>query len=526
MGEPLLQVKKLSVAFGRGPRVVDEVSFDIAAGEVVALVGESGSGKSTIGRALQGLLPAESRPSITGSISIDRVEVVGAPSAVLRKTRRTLVRAVPQNPMVALDPTMTIRRQMGESADSPSIVDWLRRVGLADAERVADSYPHRLSGGQCQRVLIAMAMVANPRLLVADEPTTALDVTIQAQILQLLRALAEERHTAVLLITHDLSVVSAMARRALVMHDGKIIETGTLQKLERAPEHAYTRRLITSRFHLGTDRTRPLGSPPGDRPSSWPEHRPDPEHVVLALGGVSKSFPTGPRNFWGRRQPRLALRSIDLAIRQGECVSLVGESGAGKSTLLRIAAGLVQPDGGTVALSDGAPPQIVFQDPGSSFTPWLSVGEQIAERLRPLRLTRRQRDERLHETLSLVGLSSNLASALPGELSGGEAQRAAIARAIVVVPTLLLCDEPISALDVSLAAATLNLLGMLRRRLGMAMLFVTHDLAAARIIADRIVVLGDGELIEEGDPDTLISAPRMAYTRQLIASVPRQEAAS
>jgi peptide/nickel transport system ATP-binding protein len=216
-----------------------------------------------------------------------------------------------------------------------------------------------------------------------------------------------------------------------------------------------------------------------------------------------------------------ALRSIDLTIRKGECVAIVGGSGAGKSTLLRLAAGLIQPDEGAVTVADAARPQIVSQDAGSSLTPWRSIGEQIAERLRPLQLKRQQREARLREAMVLVGLDWQLRHALPSELSGGQAQRAVIARAIIVVPQLLLCDEPISALDVSLAAATLDLLGTLRRRLGMTMLFVTHDLAAARIIADRIVVLNDSEMIEEGDPDELISTPRTTYTRQLIASVPR-----
>jgi peptide/nickel transport system ATP-binding protein len=525
MREPILGVTDLNVAFGRGPRVVDDVSFDIASGEIVALVGESGSGKSTIGHALQGLLPAESRPIVTGSVTIDGVQIVGASTATLRNARRSLVRAVPQDPMAALDPTMIIRRQMAESSGDAPITEWLLRAGLADAERIADSYPHRLSGGQRQRVLIAMAMMAAPKLLVADEPATALDVTIQAQILDMLRALAQEHRTAVLLITHDLAVAASMAGRVLVMHEGKIIESGATEAVVRAPSHVYTRSLIASRFDLASDRTRPLGGPSPSWAELWPEHRVKAEDVVLRLRRVGKSFATGLRTPLGTRRLVPALRSIDLEIRAGESVALVGESGAGKSTLLRIAAGLVRPDSGTVTVGDNGPPQIVFQDAGSSLTPWLSIGEQIAERLRSLGLPRREREDRLRETMALVGLIPELAHALPNELSGGQAQRAVIARAIVVVPKLLLCDEPISALDVSLGAATLNLLGTLRRRLGMAMLFVTHDLAAARIIADRIVVLNEGELIEEADPDTLIVASRMPYTRQLIASVPRLELA-
>lgn len=529
MGEPLLRVTNLSVAFGRGPRVVDGVSFDIAPGEIVALVGESGSGKSTIGHALQGLLPSESNPVVAGSISIDGIEIVAARAKVLRKARRRLVRAVPQDPMAALDPTMTIQRQMAESVDDAPTIDWLGRVGLDDPERIAGSYPHRLSGGQRQRILIAMAMMAKPKLLVADEPTTALDVTVQAQILGMLRDLAREQRTAVLLITHDLAVAATMAQRVMVMHNGKLVEVGATRDVVLTPQQPYTGDLIAARFDLDTDRTRPLGRQRGVPSPSWVDLWPDQpgsKHIVLSLRRIDKSFATGPRTPWGgSRRPQPVLRSIDLDIRQGECVALVGESGAGKSTLLRIAAGLIRSDAGTVTLAANAAPQIVNQDASSSLTPWLGVGEQIAERLRPLRLTREQREQRLRDALALVGLDADIAGALPRELSGGQAQRAAIARAIVVVPKLLLCDEPISALDVSLAAATLDLLGTLRRRLGMALLFVTHDLAAARIIADRIVVLKDGRLIEEGDPDVLIGAPKMPYTRQLLASVPRLEPA-
>jgi peptide/nickel transport system ATP-binding protein len=286
--------------------------------------------------------------------------------------------------------------------------------------------------------------------------------------------------------------------------------------------------LLAARFDLASDRSRPLPAEGGMPAKSWAELWPaQPRRsAVLAFSGVSKSFATGPRTLWGQRQPHQVLRSIDLTLHAGECVALVGESGAGKSTLLRIAAGLLPPDTGTILRSDTVPPQVVFQDAGASLAPWLSIGEQITERLRPLRLGAGQRREGLEDAMRLVGLDPALKDALPSELSGGQAQRAAIARAVIVPPKLLLCDEPISSLDVALAAATLNLLGDLRRRLALAVLFVTHDLAAARIIADRIVVLHGGTLIEDGDPDALISAPRTAYMRELIASVPRLEPAT
>lgn len=581
MTEPVLVIKDLSVVLsrdGRANRVLDGISFDVAPGEIIALVGESGSGKSTIGLALQGLLPRESQPKVSGSIQLGGVEIVGARDRTLRSARRHLVRAVSQDPMGALNPTMTIRRQMRESAGRDiGIIDWLARTGLPDPERIADSFPHRLSGGQRQRVLIAMSMMAGPKLLVADEPTTALDVTIQAQILDLLRDLAREQQTAILFVTHDLSVAASLADRVLVLYAGRVAEIGDVRDVIRNPAHPYSAGLLSARFDFGSDRLRPLPTLPLERTRPlnaesacayahrcpiaeadctsirptpravaghsgsaaclhpertalaatqsrardlWPVQAIQRGTVALELFGVSKSFATGAKTLWGGRQLRPVLKSIDLSIKQGECVALVGESGSGKSTILRIAAGLLSPDSGDVSRVDKIPPQVVFQDAVSALTPWLTVGEQIGERLRPLGISAEARRHRVGEALELVGLDPALMHALPSELSGGQCQRAVVARAVVVPPKLLLCDEPISAMDVSLAATTLNLLGDLRRRLGMAMLFVTHDLAAARIIADRIAVLQNGELVEDGDPDALIAAPKAAYTRSLIAAMP------
>ncbi|MDB5586053.1 MAG: putative ABC-type peptide transport protein [Devosia sp.] len=579
MTEPVLTIKDLSVVLsrdGRANRVLDGISFDVAPGEIIALVGESGSGKSTIGLTLQGLLPKESEPKISGSVLLDGVEIVGAKPGVLRAARRQLVRAVSQDPMGSLNPTMTIGRQMRESGVG-DIVDWLGRTGLPDPERIADSFPHRLSGGQRQRVLIAMSMMTGPKLLIADEPTTALDVTIQAQILDLLRKLAREQQTAILFVTHDLSVAASLADRVLVLYAGRVAEIGGVRDVIRNPAHPYSAGLLSARFDFTSDRLRPLPTLPVERsrprdatnacayahrcpivqedcttirpalrtvgnhsgaaaclhaeqtPAAtdtsrtrplWPESVVQRSAVALELFQISKGFATGAKNFWGVRAPRPVLKSVDLTIRQGECVALVGESGSGKSTILRIAAGLLKPDSGDVSRVDKIAPQVVFQDAVAALTPWLSVGEQIGERLRPLGLSAEESRRRVAEAMELVGLDVGLMQALPSELSGGQCQRAVVARAVVVPPKLLLCDEPISAMDVSLAATTLNLLGDLRRRFGMAMLFVTHDLAAARIIADRIAVLQHGELVEDGDPDALIAAPKAAYTRALIAAMP------
>ena len=586
MTEPVLVIDNLSVTLsrdGRANRVLDGISLSAAPGEIIALVGESGSGKSTIGLALQGLLPRDSQPNVTGSIRIDGVEIIGARDAQLRTARRSLVRAVSQDPMGSLNPTMTIRRQMQESAGSAtiSITDWLARTGLADPDRIAASYPHRLSGGQRQRVLIAMSMMVGPKLLIADEPTTALDVTIQAQILDLLRDLAREQGTAILFVTHDLSVAASFADRVLVLYAGRIAEIGAVRDVVDAPAHPYSAGLLAARFDFASDRLRPLPTLPVERarppnvesacayahrcPMAENDCRAErpplleaPTHngkvacfhadktaqlvrqsgtaapwqvpevqgtaIALELFEVSKSFVGGRASLFGPRRTQQVLKSVTLSIKQGECVALVGESGSGKSTILRIAAGLLDPDSGDVSRVDKVTPQVVFQDAVSALTPWLSIGEQIGERLRPLRLTAAERRARVAAALELVGLDPALMHALPSELSGGQCQRAVVARAVVVPPKLLLCDEPISAMDVSLAATTLNLLGDLRRRLGMAMLFVTHDLAAARIVADRIAVLHAGELVEDGDPDALIAAPRAAYTRALIAAMPKLHA--
>lgn len=579
--EPVLAVKNLSVVLsreGRVFRVLDEISFSVAPGEIVALVGESGSGKSTIGLALQGLLPQDSRPRVTGSIRIAGSELVEAPWQVLRMARRRLVRAISQDPMGALNPTMTVRRQLREStgADDQVIHEWLRRTGLREPGRIAASLPHRLSGGQCQRVLIAMSLIARPKLLIADEPTTALDVTTQAQFLYLVRNLARAQQTAVLFVTHDLDFAVSLADRMLVLYAGRIVEVGAVTDVAGNPAHPYTAGLLAARFDFDSDRGRPLPTLPeryggadtghgcafaprcsmarADCRAIRPPLRSAPVHpgevaclhaeelplhtkqrsvaepwpvqavvgaaVALELSGVSKNFVTGRQFLWGRRRSVQVLRSVDLKVKQGECVALVGESGAGKTTVLKMAAGLLLPDSGTVFRIDVVPPQLVYQDPVSALTPWLSIGEQVGERLRVFRIEPGMRRRLVSEALELVGLDRSVMDALPRELSVGQCQRAVIARAVVVPPKVLLCDEPLSALDVSLAAATLNLLGDIRRRLGMAMLFVTHDLAAARIVADRIAVLQSGELVEEGDPDTLIAVPKVAYTRSLIAAMP------
>ncbi len=567
MTDPILSVRDLSVTLHRDGvpnRVLEGVSFDVLPRGITALVGESGSGKSTIGLATQGLLAQDAAPRVAGSIRLAGTEVLGAPAAALRHLRQKLVRMVPQDPLSALNPVMRVGRQLQEGA-TPGLrpEDWLRRVGLPDAGRIMGAWPHHLSGGQRQRVLIAMAMMSGAPLIIADEPTTALDVTVQAQILQLLRQLAADQGTAVLFVTHDLGVASELADRIVVLYGGRVAENGAAGPVLTAPRHPYSRALLAARFDLTTDRERPLpvtaGDPPGPaavragcafaprcdwaldlcRAVTPPLAAPDDAGTRVACHRAAemRSGMASPAPIWPvvLKQAETALRLTDvslafgalrvlrgvtLSVCKGEAVALVGISGSGKSTILRLAAGLLRPDKGQVEV-DGGQPQMVFQDAMSSLTPWLTVGEQLAERLRPQRLSKTVAGKRVQQALAQVGLPPDTARALSRELSGGQAQRVAVARAIVVPPEVLLCDEPISAMDVSLAAQTLNLLGQLRRQLGMAMVFVTHDLAAARIIADRIVVLEQGRIVEDGAAEDVAARPVSAQARDLIAATPR-----
>ena len=577
MIDPVLSLRGLSVTLHRDRaaiRAVDGVDLDLAPGGILALVGESGSGKSTLGMAVLGLLPPEARPVVEGSIRLAGEELVGRRDRVARELRRRAVRAVFQDALGALNPGMRVGAQMAEDApDRAEALDWLARVDLPDPERIFASYPHQLSGGQRQRVLIAMAMSADPTLLIADEPTTALDVTVQGQVLALLRRLAREKGTSVIFVTHDLAVAATLADRVAVLYGGRLAEIGPTRGLLDAPAHPYTAGLLAARFDLDHDTARPLPTLPGEPQSGGgrpgcafaprcamaepacdvgplplggvPQHAgrsacrraaevrparnadlapwppaPRDDAVVLQFDAVGHDYRL-PRALPFTRSATLpALRDVSFALRAGEALAVVGESGSGKSTLLRIAAGLLLPDTGRVTRAGGSPPQMIHQDAVASFTPWLTIGEQISERLRPLRLSAAEMTTRLDRALADAGLPG-AAAAFPSELSGGQAQRAAIARAIVVPPQILLCDEPVSAMDVSLAAQTLNLVGAMRRRLGMAIVFVTHDLVAARIVADRILVMRAGRVVEEGPAARITRAPASDYARSLLAAMPR-----
>lgn len=570
---PVASVADLRVTFrrnGRDLQALRGVSIDISPGEIVALVGESGSGKSVLGLTLLGLHPPATT-TITGRVEVCGHDVTRADPERWRRLRRSSLGAVFQDPMTSLNPTMRIGRQVAEVAGSRDEgVRLLNAAGMPDAERRLSSFPHELSGGLRQRVMLAMAIAGSPRLVIADEPTTALDVTVQAQILELLSGLRDDLGMAILFITHDLGVASQLADRIAVLYGGRLMELGPAADILDAPVHPYSAGLLRSRLTLGTPRDRPVGTLPGETPdptkppagcpfaerctlalercqtdvptpsrdasghdvacwragdvarigrneaARWVEHTPASGPAVL-LHGVAKSFKVRQRF---RSQRLQSLRGVDLEIAPGEVVALVGESGSGKSTLLRAIAGLVEIDGGSIELGAPGRPQMVFQDAGASLTPWLSVATLLRERLSGSGATTVDREERVRAALAAVGLPQEVATAKPRELSGGQRQRVALARAIVVPPPVLLCDEPTSALDVSLAATILNLIGQLRRDLSMAVLFVTHDLAVARVVADRVAVMYLGRIVEIGPVEEVVREPRHPYTAALLASVP------
>jgi peptide/nickel transport system ATP-binding protein len=412
--------------------------------------------------------------------------------------------------MTSLNPTMRIGKQIGEvTHDDAESVRLLETVGVRDAQLRLRVYPHELSGGLRQRVMAAIAVGGRPGLIVADEPTTALDVTVQAQLLDLLRELRDEFGCSVLLITHDLGVADQIADRLAVLHHGELVEIGPASDVVRNPQHDYTRSLLASRLSLTMPRDERFS---GDADDSEP---------AVSIRELRCTFIVRRGVGWGRGRSREinAVDGVDLDIAAGEALAIVGESGSGKSTLLRIVAGLEKPTSGSVTLA-GTGPQMVFQDAGSSLTPWMSVGETLGERLRPLKLSRGEVRQRVIAALAAVDLPPEVAKARPGELSGGQRQRVVLARATMIPPAVLLCDEPTSALDASLAKSVLALIRDLRARIGMTVLFVTHDLAVARLMGDRIAVMQAGRVVELGPAEQVIAEPREPYTRTLLAAVP------
>lgn len=524
----MLEVKNLGVDFWVDgiwvPAAID-VSYTLHPGEVLAIVGESGSGKSTSAMGLLGLLPENGR--VSGSAKLDGEELVGAQLNKLRKVRGSGIAVIFQEPMTALNPVYTVGFQIVEAlqvhnsrlltADARvRALELLAMVELPDPQKAFDSYPHQLSGGQRQRAMIAQSISCDPRLLIADEPTTALDVTVQAEILELLHNLRSKLDSAIILITHDMGVVADLADKVMVMKDGEMVETGPVDAVFNAPTHPYTKALLAAVPHLGEAGE---SAPPKDD-----------REVVLVMRDLAIEYPKR-----GRVPAFRAVDDVTLSVRQGEVLGLVGESGSGKTTIGRAIVGLLPAAEGELSIAGqnmvgiGATDLrnirrnigIIFQDPGSSLNPRMPIGESIGE---PLHLSgqfsKKAVEDRVSELLDRVELSRHMRNRYPHELSGGQRQRVGVARALALSPKLLVADEPTSALDVSVQARVLDLFQELQRELGFACIFVTHDLAVIDILADRIAVMKDGRIVEEGTKDQVLRNPRDPYTQRLISAVP------
>ena len=527
MSDPVLQVRNFTVEFWVDgswyPAAVD-MNFDVQAGKTLAIVGESGSGKSTTAMGIMDLLASNARMS--GSVKVKGSEMIGVAKSQLRKFRGREVAYIFQEPMTALNPVYTIGFQivetlrthfdMGPKAAKARAIELITLVEIPNPELSFDKYPHQLSGGQRQRAMIAQSLACDPSLLIADEPTTALDVTVQAEILDLMRGLRTKLNSAILLITHDMGVVADMADEILVMKDGLTVEHGSADQIFNKPTHPYTQSLLKSVPKLGTVKQRTAID--------------SKKQPVMKLTDVTIAYPKR-----GRIPEFVAVRDFNLEIFPGEIVGLVGESGSGKTTVGRAAIGLIPIKSGKLEIvgkdiSKATQKElfpirrhtgIVFQDPASSLNPRLPIGESIGEPILLAGLAKgAELNHKVEELLQQVELPRSYRNRFPHELSGGQRQRVGIARALALTPDLLIADEPTSALDVSVQARFLDLLLELQDKLKFACLFISHDLAVVDILAHRIAVMQDGRLVEEGDRDSILKNAKNEYTRRLIAAVP------
>lgn len=533
-GRPLLEIRDLRIAFGSGGDRVEAVrgvDLTVYPGETVAIVGESGSGKSTTAHAIIGLLPGSGR-ILGGSIRFDGTELAGIAESRLVALRGTSIGFVPQDPMSNLDPVYKIGYQIRETLTANGIargrearektIELLRAAGIPDPEQRADQYPHELSGGLRQRALIAMALSGRPALLIADEPTSALDVTVQRRILDHIAGLTGEFGTAMLLITHDLALAAERAEHLVVMYRGRVVESGPALELLRDPRHEYTRKLVESAPSLAASRRPGRGRKPGR------------DEEILVATGLTKRYRLRGSAPW-RSQERTVAADVSFALRRGGTTALVGESGSGKSTVAQLVLGLLEPTSGSVVF-DGSDisrlgrreqrefrrrVQPVFQNPYASLDPLYTIHRCIAEPLRTHGIgSRAERDARVRELLDHVALPAGVLDRYPNELSGGQRQRVAIARALALEPELLVCDEAVSALDVLVQANILDLLTRLQDELGLTYLFITHDLAVVRQIADEVLVMQHGRIVEAAPPGEIFESPRQEYTRRLLAAIP------
>ncbi|MDF8364041.1 ABC transporter ATP-binding protein [Achromobacter anxifer] len=526
----LVSVSNLSLTVGAGGReIVSGVSFEVAPGEMVGIVGESGSGKTQAARAIMGLTPS---PLVVagGSIKFEDVEVTQAAPAALRKLRGARIGMVFQEPMTSLNPSMPIGRQLDEglklhrkdlsaAARRERILEMLRRVGIRDPKGAMEAWPHEFSGGMRQRMMLASVMLLEPALLIADEPTTALDAVVQRDVLELMVDLTREHNTAVLMISHDLPMVARYTERMVVMQHGKVLETGATAAILERPQHPYTRKLLDA------------------MPRRLPARQVGKEAPIVEVKNLVVDY-AGHQRLFSRTGAKRALGGIDLHVRPREVVAVVGGSGSGKTTLGRAIAGLLAPTSGQILFRGQSVSrrsaswrdyrlncQMVFQDPYSSLDPRMTIGQLVGEGLRMLDdMPAADKRRRVDEVLAEVGLGSEYAKRYPHEMSGGQRQRVAIARAIVRRPAFVIADEPVSALDVTVRAQVLDLFADLQERHGFSCLFISHDLGVLEQVADRVVVMRDGGIVEQGSRDAVFDQPQEEYTRSLLSAIPALEA--
>ena len=526
--KPIIETSELSVDFwvdGEWVMAASGINFNVKPGEVLAIVGESGSGKSTSAMSLLGLLPVNGRAS--GSVKLEGEELIGADKKRLREVRGQKIAVIFQEPMTALNPVYTVGFQITEALQihnksmtkaqaKKRSLELLAMVELPDPEKAFNSYPHQLSGGQRQRAMIAQSISCDPLLLIADEPTTALDVTVQAEILDLMRNLNKRLNSAIILITHDMGVVADLSDHMIVMKDGVVVETGSTNQIFEAPSHEYTKALLAAVPHLGAAPVRDWTIETNVEPA-------------LSLENLDIEYPKR-----GKVPAFLAVKNASLEIYPGEVLGLVGESGSGKTTIGRAVVGLLPIKTGQLSVAGqkmvGVSKKellevrrnigIVFQDPGSSLNPRWPIGQSIAEPLLLAGWDSEARTKRVSELLDLVELPRTYRNRYPHELSGGQRQRVGIARALALSPKLLVADEPTSALDVSVQARVLELLQQIQKEQQFATLFISHDLAVVDLLSDRIAVMQFGEIVEQGQKDQILRNPQHEYTKKLIAAVP------
>ncbi|MEI4261456.1 ABC transporter ATP-binding protein [Roseovarius sp. D0-M9] len=529
----LLQIRDLAIALPVGADrmyAAQEINFDLAPGEILCIVGESGSGKSMSANAVMGLLPQGVEPA-GGTITFDGREILGLPEKEMLKLRGSRISMIFQEPLSALNPLMRVGAQIAEVFEAHGALsgperraralELLGEVGIPDPDSAIRAYPFQLSGGQRQRVMIAMALALEPDILIADEPTTALDVTTQAQILKLIENLRKSRGMAVIFITHDFGVVADIADRVIVMQTGKIVEAGTADEVLLRPQHPYTRALIDAIPRLtqhaeGAEQTR------------------DP---ILTVEGLNKTFSTGSGMLFGKRRVVKAVQDVNFQLYAGETIGIVGESGSGKSTVGRCLVRLLDPDSGRVMV-DGADIahmsgaelrdqrrklQMIFQDPFSSLNPRARVSRILTEGLIAYGTPKAEAMARARELLDLVGLDASALRRFPHEFSGGQRQRIGIARALALDPRIIIADEAVSALDVSIQAQVLDLLADLKTRLDLSMLFITHDLRVAARVCDRIIVMQKGRIVEAGPAGKVLHNPDNEYTQSLLDAIPGKD---